>query len=672
LKRNNTYFFLLLILCFCFFKQNAAPLSKLDSLENILKLSKEDTNKVKVYQQLFMQSNDSLIYLEQALKLSEKLDYKKGEASSLFFIGCHYYSNEKYDKALEYYLKSRELAETYGYKKLLANVYKFIGFIYRPKEPNTAVEYYAKSLKILTDLKDERSASYLLSAIGNVYEGTSGGKDNKQSALDYYLKSLEIRERIGRPAEVASSLNETSRMYEKLGQQNKASELRRKGLEIAEKAGSLENVVYLCNLIGLDFCRLNNFNKALQYQLRAYKIVSEKPINNYIIMSEVVHSLAYTYSKLKDYKKSTEYYSLYIACSDSVKARENNTNLINLEHTLVEEQEKQNLLIKDVEIEKQKVIVDKQIVLRNAFIGGFALVVALVVFIFRGYRQKQKANRELGITYQKIENAYKIIEEKTKAMTDSIHYALRIQRATLPHRSDIWEALKESFILYKPKDIVSGDFYWFFKKDKTILIAAVDCTGHGVPGAFMSIIGSERLNDAIHNENDPGKILSLLNQGIKSSLRQSENAESTRDGMDIALCSIDLNSNIINFAGANRPLWIIRKDRNETSGEHSRTIEEIKPTKISIGGLTKSDQQFKTQTVQLQKGDTFYIFSDGYTDQFGGSEGKKLMTKKFKKILLDIQDLTMHEQEKYLADTADRWKAGREQVDDILVIGVKM
>ena len=280
------------------------------------------------------------------------------------------------------------------------------------------------------------------------------------------------------------------------------------------------------------------------------------------------------------------------------------------------------------------------------------------------YRQKQNTNRELDINNKKIEFAYKIIKEKTNAITDSIHYALRIQKATLPHRKDIWAELKNSFIFFRPKDIVSGDFYWFAKKEQTIFIAAMDCTGHGVPGAFMSIIGSERLNDAVQSENTPGRILTLLNKGIKTSLRQSENIESTRDGMDIALCSVDLKSNIVNYAGANRPIWIIRKN--------SLAIEEIKATKIAIGGLTDDDHFFETHTLQLEKGDSFYIFTDGYADQDGGERGKKLMTKKFKQILFDIKDYSMQEQEKHLDNLFENWRGKREQLDDILIIGIRL
>jgi ligand-binding sensor domain-containing protein/serine phosphatase RsbU (regulator of sigma subunit) len=262
-----------------------------------------------------------------------------------------------------------------------------------------------------------------------------------------------------------------------------------------------------------------------------------------------------------------------------------------------------------------------------------------------------------------VEKQKEIVEERNKNITHSINYALRIQQAFLPSKEEICSSLPESFILFKPKDIVSGDFYFFYKKEQTVFIAAVDCTGHGVPGAFMSIIGAERLADAVSQSNDTSEILSRLNRGVKKSLHQSDMDESTRDGMDIAICTVDTENRIVKYAGANRPLWIIRKGQ--------KTLEEIKATRRAIGGLTEDDQQFDTHKIQLQQGDTFYLCTDGYADQFSNT-GKKLTTTKMKDILIEIQDKSMPEQEAYLEDFAAKWTFEGEQTDDILIIGVRL
>jgi serine phosphatase RsbU (regulator of sigma subunit) len=281
--------------------------------------------------------------------------------------------------------------------------------------------------------------------------------------------------------------------------------------------------------------------------------------------------------------------------------------------------------------------------------------------------EKEKRVAELHtITLERAEvEKYKlIIEEKNKDITDSIIYAKRIQQAKLPKKEDIYAALPDSFVLYKPKAIVSGDFYFFHKTGQRIFIAAADCTGHGVPGAFLSMIGSEKLEEAVSASTDTSDILKRLNKGIKASLRQSESYDSTHDGMDIALCVVNTTNYTVKYAGANRPLWIIRNGQ--------AVVEEIKATKRAIGGYTLDEQHFDTHQVQLAKGDSFYIFSDGYADNFGGSAGKKLMTKRFKEILLSIQHMPMLKQEEYLEGFIETWKNGEEQVDDILVIGVRL
>ncbi len=258
----------------------------------------------------------------------------------------------------------------------------------------------------------------------------------------------------------------------------------------------------------------------------------------------------------------------------------------------------------------------------------------------------------------------KKLEYKNKEVTDSINYAKRIQKAKLPSLDIIQSYLPQCFILYKPKDIVSGDFYFFHKNEKSIFIAAADCTGHGVPGALMSMIAQEKLDEAFSNSTNISEILTHLNKVIKASLRQKSNDESMRDGMDIALCSFDEKNFILKYAGAHRPLWLVRKENT--------SVEVINPTKKSIGGYTEDNQYFDCHEVKLKKGDTFYIFSDGYADTFGGNKNKKITTKRFRELLLDIQKKPMQEQEKYLDDFLENWKDGMDQIDDILVIGVRV
>jgi len=275
---------------------------------------------------------------------------------------------------------------------------------------------------------------------------------------------------------------------------------------------------------------------------------------------------------------------------------------------------------------------------------------------------------------QILENQNKLLEEqvnqrtkelshKNQEITDSIQYASRIQNALLVNLDEIEKEIANQFILFKPKDIVSGDFYFYAKQDQYIFLAAADCTGHGVPGSLMSMIGHEKLKLAIAHSINPGDILNYLNNSIKDALKQNTVTDATRDGMDIAFVRIDFSKNEVVYAGANRPIWIIRKNKLE--------IEEIKATKKAIGGFTDTNQSFEEHIIKLDKEDSFYLFSDGYADQFGKS-GKKLMTKKFKELLLTVNPLSMKEQMNFLDEFIENWRCDIEQIDDILVIGVKL
>jgi len=257
------------------------------------------------------------------------------------------------------------------------------------------------------------------------------------------------------------------------------------------------------------------------------------------------------------------------------------------------------------------------------------------------------------------------IEVKNQEITDSINYAKRIQQAILPSIKEINKTWKDIFVFFQPKDIVSGDFYWYYKIDENeFLIAAADCTGHGVPGGFMSMICSDKLNEAVDISKTPSEILHHVNNAIKHALKRGEQENEARDGMEIALIRVNTQTRKVSFAGANRALWIVKNDTGE--------LDEIKASKASVGSYTDYDFKYDQFEMQLSAGDQIYLSTDGYADQFGGSDGKKYMSKNFKKYILEVKSTPITQQYKLIKDNINSWMKGYEQVDDLLVIGVKL
>ncbi|MCE3278989.1 MAG: rsbU 7 [Bacteroidetes bacterium] len=310
------------------------------------------------------------------------------------------------------------------------------------------------------------------------------------------------------------------------------------------------------------------------------------------------------------------------------------------------------IVVRTRNLEKAKIELEKEVELRT----------------FQLREEKEKVE----VINKEVIEQKAIIEAKNHDITDSIKYAKNIQEALLPPLQNLHKELKEAFVLYQPKDIVSGDFYWFAKRNNKRFVASVDCTGHGVPGAFMSIIGNTLLNEIVTEKNitKPSEILDELHAGVKTALKQSESENERRDGMDIALCSLNEEGNILEYAGANRPLWIFRKNKG---GEEA--FEMIKANKFPIGGMELHENEkrrFTNHTIPVEKGDMIYVFSDGYADQFGGPKGKKFMVGNMQKLISDIHEQRVEMQEKALLKAFDDWKGNLEQIDDVLVIGFRI
>lgn len=354
------------------------------------------------------------------------------------------------------------------------------------------------------------------------------------------------------------------------------------------------------------------------------------------------------YADLKNFDKLAYCTKWYFLLKDSIdKPAQVSEENISMKHEYeLQLKEKEANTLREVEERKTEIF------LRNIFVGFSIAALVLLILVFRNYREKKKAHEE--VTLQKV-----IVEKKNKEILDSITYAKRLQSAILPPARLVKEYLSDSFILYKPKDIVAGDFYWMEQKEGIVLFAAADCTGHGVPGALVSVICNNGLNRSVreYGLTDPGAILNKTREIVIQEFDKSE--DEVKDGMDISLCAI--KGKELKWAGANNPIWIMR------TGE----IMEIKANKQPIGKYGEL-RDFTTHTVELQTGDVIYISTDGFQDQFGGENGKKFKASNFKKLIASIQHMSMDEQKKAIDMAFEAWKGSQEQVDDVCVIGVRI
>jgi serine phosphatase RsbU (regulator of sigma subunit) len=294
---------------------------------------------------------------------------------------------------------------------------------------------------------------------------------------------------------------------------------------------------------------------------------------------------------------------------------------------------------------------------RNMFFVITGLIVIIALVAIKLLLLNKKTNKIL-----KSKN--EIIEEKNKSITDSINYAKRLQNAILPSSDSVNSILPEHFILYEPKDIVSGDFYWVSEHDNKFMVAAIDCTGHGVPGALLSIVGHNAINQSVNEMGitKPAEVMHSMNTIIKKILHQDKGSD-IRDGMDMALCTFDKSTNTLEYCGANNPIYIVSDGK----------LNIIKASKLTVGSLQEDVKANpENHSIPMKKGECFYIFSDGYADQFGGTDNKKFKTGRMQELLLSLKDQPMPHQKKIIREAFVNWKGSNEQVDDVLVIGVRV
>lgn len=527
-----------------------------------------------------------------------------------------------------------------------------------PEGQRASLQYFKDAYRMIKDLPGnfEQKAEYA-GWVSNAYNATK----EFDAAIMWRRKAITHAREDANEFMLGDSYRYLSNTYSRMNRYDSSLIYGHMALEsfIKHKIPSRVNV--MTNSMATIYLKTGQTEKARKL-LEA--ILDDPDYNNDSYFYDLsLKTAAQLYKKTGDLARANRLYEMYMTHADSMETVKELSKIteLNLKSEIetaelkyeFEQNKKEEQFLK----EKQKATI-----IRNALIAGSLLFLLLILVLFRSNHSKKKANTLLH--HQKGE-----IEYQKKEIQDSINYARNIQLASLPNEASIKQAFTGHFILYKPKDVISGDFYWFHQSDDPLathplFIAAADCTGHGVPGAFMSMLGADCLDSIIMEKHtlDVGKALSGVNRKIKSTLSQSDQEDSIRDGMDIALCAFNSTFTEVQYAGAHRPLYLVRQ----------KELIEYKATKQSIGGFTEFDQEFATHTIALQKGDMIYLASDGYADQFGGDKGKKFTTARFKELLISLSTKDCEEQKQFLDHTIENWKGRTEQLDDIMIIGIRV
>lgn len=638
---------------------------------------------------------------------------KRGLSSCFSNIGNVHHSQGAFQKAIEYYNKSIALADQLLYhakdnatirdiKNTLGYCYNNLGIVYySTNQFEKAIGYYKKSLTICEELNDLTGKAYCLNNIGAIYYA----QKRYDNAILYYQRSLEINQKTGDKIGMASTL------------------------------GNIANIHYsMADSIKVNpNSKQENLNKAIIYGLQSMKVANE--IKSLPAIHSAATRLHKTYKVLGNIKKALEYSELIISTQDSMFKAEKTKAITEMEakyHAEKKQQEieKQQILIdkKEFQIQAQQADNKRQRILRNAFITGFLLSLLIVFALVRNYFIKQNKNKVISQKNIQLEQAYEEILASSEALTkqneqlkekndeitnhrnqieiqqnmlkqqhgeitSSIQYALRIQRALFPSQNYLKSLPLDIFVFNLPKSIVSGDFYWVYQINHLLVVCVADCTGHGVPGAFMSMLGMSFLNEIIRKKEitDTGKILNELRANVISALNQKNLDIPQIDGMDVGLCVYNTQTKKLQFSGANIPCWIVpcqscpitldspakTNDRivfhpsvQRENGSFGQIVE-LKPDRMPIA-IYDEMNAFQFHEYLLSKGDFVYLFTDGFKDQFGAANKTKFSGKKLRNLLVEISEKSALEQKNILITAFTRWKGPLEQIDDVTVLGFQI
>jgi serine phosphatase RsbU (regulator of sigma subunit) len=556
----------------------------------------------------FLQSGNEIAveYLSDAFRWFENNKTEQGYVRALLLKGNIFESFGEYEKTLQLWLEAYNVSQDILDREAEGEACSQLGLVYsRLCNFSKSLDFFEKGLKIREELGDENAAASSLNRIGMVLRQVK----KYEESLDYYFRSLEIRKKNKQVSAIPWTLLGIASTFEDQKKYSDALEYFEQGMKGSDKRCTLQCIMGS----GRVFSKLGDSAKA-QESLEKSLIMAQE-LRAMSLVAEAYSGLANHFESTGDSVNALKYHKLYYKTRESVQSDESQNKLRNIEiaHAVEKsEQEKEIYRLRNVELKQ----------------------------------------------------AYDIIEENNNEITASINYASRIQRAMLPSPEEIKGLSDNYFILYKPKDIVSGDFYWFTNVGNKLIAVAGDCTGHGVPGALMSMLGISFLEEIVNYRGitESGKILDELRTEVQKALRQKGSKKEAKDGMDISLCVIDRSNNELQFSGAFNNLYLIRKNE----------LIEYPADRMPIAVFDLTDERFNTIHIDIKKGDLLYMFSDGYADQFGGPNNKKYKYAYLKSFLISIHKLPMLKQQQKLDEEFTSWRGANSQIDDVIIVGIKI
>jgi serine phosphatase RsbU (regulator of sigma subunit) len=614
------------------------------SLNNLGYCVKESGNPVK-----------GITHYLAALALFEVLGDQAGIAGCSNNLGLVYYNFGDIPQALKYYERALRIRESLNDHQGIGNTYNNLGLLYHSQHDTVrALEYYRKSMYQRSLVGDHKGVAQGLNNIGVIHDDYG----NYDSTRYYYTLSLKVCRENKNAKGTFTALSNLANLLKVHGHADTALLYYRESLALRVQYGSQSHIAKCQASIADVFYELGNTDSALYYGLKSLETAQQLDYPENI--ADAAEVLTKIYERQGNGMKALEMHRLYITNRDRIS---NEASQQATARQLAQyEYEKQKILddaqhANDLAVEEQKQAKQRTVIFAVA--AGLLLVAAFLLFVINRLRLTRKQKQIIEEQKNTVELAHAELEDKNTAILDSITYARIIQNAILPSEKTIRTVLPEHFVLYKPKDIVAGDFYWLEKRGTVTLFAVADCTGHGVPGALISVFCHNALNRSVreYGLTDPGRVLERTREIVMEEFRKNE--DEVHDGMDISLCA--LSGNQLQWAGANNGLWIVR------NGE----LTEYKPDKQPIS-IYEEYKPFTTHSIALEPGDHLYLYSDGYADQFGGERGKKFKASNLKLLLAANSTRSMADQRAILDATLESWRGNIEQIDDICVWGVRV